>query len=165
MTGVQTCALPICEDLYYRIDVIELRVPPLRERREDIPELAMLTLERLPRRSDLSTPTLSDAALGSLLAYNFPGNVRELENILERALALSSEAQISPEDLQLRPPPQAPGVTTGEEGGLGSQVEQVERQAIQKALEQARFNKTAAARLLGISFRALRYRMEKLGLK
>jgi two-component system response regulator PilR (NtrC family) len=151
------------EDLYYRINVIELRVPPLRERREDIPELALLTLERLARRAGTPSPVLAPEALEQLMAYDFPGNVRELENILERALALSSGEQIEAEDLQLRQAARGTGGAVPVE--LEQHIEHVERQAIQKALEQTRFNKTAAARLLGISFRALRYRMEKLGLE
>jgi len=166
------------EDLYYRINVIELRVPPLRERQEDIPELAVLTLERLARRSGVAAPALSPEALERLMAYDFPGNVRELENILERAMALSTGDCIDAEDLQLRhavrlnPAPTTapepvvqPTAPVEDAAALGLQIEQVERQAIQKALEQARYNKTAAAKLLGISFRALRYRIEKLGME
>jgi two-component system response regulator PilR (NtrC family) len=106
---------------------------------------------------------LAPEALEQLMAYDFPGNVRELENILERALALSSGEQIEAEDLQLRQAARGTGGAVPVE--LEQHIEHVERQAIQKALEQTRFNKTAAARLLGISFRALRYRMEKLGLE
>ncbi|MEN9704914.1 MAG: hypothetical protein RLZZ393_793 [Pseudomonadota bacterium] len=163
------------EDLYYRIDVIELPVPPLRERREDIPELAAATLERLSQRSGLSLPTLADDALTLLGEYDFPGNVRELENILERALTLCDGSRIEAADLQLRPTaPQLPAARgpvaedpapAEDDGVLGARIEQVERQAIQQALEQTRYNKTAAARVLGITFRALRYRMQKLGLK
>ena len=182
------------EDLFYRINVIELRVPALREHAEDIPELAEAMLRRLGRRLGGATPALSTAALTTLAGYAFPGNVRELENILERALTLSTGNDINPEDLQLRTPitprsaqhgastlaagqassgasavaPPAIGgavsdATTGE--ALGEQLEHIERDAILKALEQTRYNKTAAAKLLGMTFRALRYKVKKLGIE
>ncbi|MEY4760840.1 MAG: hypothetical protein RLZZ200_696 [Pseudomonadota bacterium] len=157
----QVAAGQFREDLYYRVNVIELRVPPLRERREDIAELAQAALGRLARRSGLDAPELSEDALSGLETYDFPGNVRELENILERALALCAGDRIQAEDLQLR---LSAGQRTESTPELDQQIEHLERQAIQKALEQTRFNKTAAARLLGITFRALRYRMERLGM-
>ncbi len=150
------------EDLYYRINVIELRVPPLRERREDIAELAQAALDRLARRSGVTAPEISESALACLESYDFPGNVRELENILERALALCVGERIEAEDLQLRP---SRAHRPEDATELDQQVEQLQRQAIEQALEKTRHNKTAAARLLGITFRALRYRMEKLGLE
>jgi two-component system response regulator PilR (NtrC family) len=149
------------EDLYYRINVIELRVPPLRERGEDVLMLADHVLGRLADEMSLATPTLSPGARASLLAYHFPGNVRELENVLERALTLSSSGVIEADEVELR-------AQTGAErrGGepLGEQLEGMEREAIREALERAQFNKTEAARLLGITFRQLRYRIKKLGL-
>jgi len=162
------------EDLYYRINVIEIRVPALREHAEDVPELCEALLRRLGRRLGGEPPTLSAAALSMLAAYGFPGNVRELENILERALTLSSDAAIKPEDLQLRSSgasgampatsaPAANGTSSGE--ALGDQLQHIERDAILKALEQTRYNKTAAAKLLGMTFRALRYRVKKLGIE
>ncbi len=151
------------QDLYYRLNVIELQVPPLRERREDIPPLARHLLHRL---GGDAASALSEAALAALTRYPFPGNVRELENILERALALCEGGRILPEDLRLPSvqPPLAEGGPAGPEPGtpLEDYLLQVERQAIQQALEHTRYNKTAAARLLGISFRALRYRLKKL---
>jgi two-component system response regulator PilR (NtrC family) len=165
------------EDLYYRINVIELKVPALRERSEDIPELADSILLRLARRLGTPAPRLAPAASEALASYAFPGNVRELENILERALALHTGTVLEPADLQLLP---APGSSEDEEGdafgdrlddalgggaALDTQVESVQREAIVKALEKARYNKTAAAKLLGMSFRALRYRMKKLGIE
>jgi two-component system response regulator PilR (NtrC family) len=175
------------EDLFYRINVIELRVPALRERSEDIPDLAASIVRRLTRRLGIEAPTISAAALEVLQNFSFPGNVRELENVLERALALCNDGRIDVGDLQLRSAPRtestpqpspeaiaamraaAPGDGKAAEpharSGLGEQLENVERAAIIKALEQSRYNKTAAAKLLGMSFRALRYRIKKLGIE
>jgi two-component system response regulator PilR (NtrC family) len=151
------------EDLYYRLNVIELVVPPLRERLEDVRELATSILERLAERSGTPCPVLSRDALRMLEEYSYPGNVRELENILERALTLCSGDEIRPEDIQLRAGPEdAPADGAG---GLENALEDVERAAIVKALEQNRYNKTATARQLGITFRALRYRIKKLGIE
>jgi two-component system response regulator PilR (NtrC family) len=162
------------EDLFYRINVIELRVPALRERSGDIPEIAAAILARLVRRMGGTAPALSPEALQTLQAYPFPGNVRELENVLERALTLSSDGTITPEHVRLRagpqppaaehPPPSGTAATVGSTA-LGTQLESLERDAIVKALEKTRFNKTAAAKLLGMSFRALRYRIKKLGIE
>ncbi|HEY4732713.1 MAG TPA: sigma-54 dependent transcriptional regulator [Gammaproteobacteria bacterium] len=153
------------QDLYYRINVIELHVPSLRERPEDIPLLAAHILIRLARLNGTRTPALTDNALKALLQYPFPGNVRELENILERAMTLCDDHYIHAGDLQLS---QAQSITTpaapGTEVPLEPLLGNIEKEAIIKALEQARHNKTAAARLLGISFGALRYRLKKLGL-
>jgi two-component system, NtrC family, response regulator PilR len=161
------------EDLFYRINVIELRVPALRERSGDIPEIARAILVRLARRMNAATAELSPEAVQALQAYPFPGNVRELENVLERALTLSSDGTITPEHIRVRaaarPAGEAPPVTgTPAAGGgtaLGTQLESIERDAIVKALERTRYNKTAAAKLLGMSFRALRYRIKKLGIE
>ena len=172
------------EDLYYRINVIEMRVPALREHAGDIPELCEAMLRRLGRRLGGESPGLSAAALEVLTGYAFPGNVRELENILERALTLHSGSVIDSGDLQLRSPAAArasvaPDQTDALEAtagpsaiavvkpgeALGEQLEHLERDAILKALEQTRYNKTAAARLLGMTFRALRYRIKKLGIQ
>ncbi len=156
------------EDLYYRINVIELRVPPLRERDDDVILLANHVLRKLARRLDISTPVLSDNAADALRSYSFPGNVRELENVLERALTMCSGDEIGADDLQIReqktPGNIAAGANNGGDG-LGDQLESMERDAIINALEQTRHNKTAAAKLLGISFRALRYRIKKLGIE
>ena len=148
------------QDLYYRLNVIELRMPPLRERKEDIPVLSEAILNRLGS----GTP-LTPAALGALREYPFPGNVRELENILERATALCSGERIETEDLQL-----APEEVSGEALGRGSEtlddsLNRVERQAILDALQKTGQNRTAAARLLGVTFRSLRYRLERLGIE
>jgi two-component system, NtrC family, response regulator PilR len=163
------------EDLFYRINVIELRVAALRERSGDIPEIAQAILERLARRSSGAPPKIAEDALKVLQAYPFPGNVRELENILERAVTLSVEGVITPEHIRLRASARPAGGETpmttatvpalGESTALGSQLESIERDAIIKALEKTRYNKTAAAKLLGMSFRALRYRIKKLGIE
>src|ERR1700692_4101813 len=156
------------EDLLYRVNVIELGVPSLRERPEDVPELAEAILRRLGRRTKISPPMLSKDALAAFESYAFPGNVRELENILERAITLSTSGEIRASDIQLRPtrgdaPTAAANTQSG--GALGNHLEDIERDAIRKALEQTRYNKTAAAKVLGMSFRALRYRIKKLGIE
>jgi two-component system response regulator PilR (NtrC family) len=155
------------EDLFYRVNVIEFRVPSLRERREDVPELAEAILRRLGRRMKTPPPALGKDALAAFETYSFPGNVRELENILERAITLSTGGEITARDIQLRPTrgetPAAVNIQNG--GDLGNHLEDIERDAILKALEQTRYNKTAAAKILGMSFRALRYRIKKLGIE
>jgi len=155
------------EDLFYRVNVIELRVPSLRERTEDVPELAEAILRRLARRMKITPPILHDDALAALEGYPFPGNVRELENILERAITMSSGGEIRACDIKLRPTPAGLSLITDATNGnaLGDHLEDIERDAILKALEQTRYNKTAAAKLLGMSFRALRYRIKKLGIE
>jgi two-component system response regulator PilR (NtrC family) len=155
------------EDLFYRVNVIELRVPALRERPGDVAELADAILRRLGRRMKIDPPVLAKDALAALEAYSFPGNVRELENILERAITLSSSGEVRAADIQLRLTQGTPLAGAGPAGGaaLGDHLEDIEREAIVKALEQTRYNKTAAAKALGMSFRALRYRIKKLGIE
>jgi two-component system, NtrC family, response regulator PilR len=159
------------EDLYYRVNVIEMRVPPLRERGEDITELTQSILKRQSKQLGFAL-RVTPAALDILQQYHFPGNVRELENILERAGTLCSERTIDAGDLQLRAKTALPSehlidlnteVLPGE--ALGDALVDIERDAIMKALEQTRYNKTKAAALLGMSFRSLRYRIKKLGLE
>ncbi|KGM56565.1 chemotaxis protein CheY [Lysobacter arseniciresistens ZS79] len=175
------------QDLYYRINVIELRVPPLRERREDLPGLCRKILDRLSASLDRPAPTLGDDALEALQQYAFPGNVRELENILERALALADGDTLGADDLSLprlavapaQPaPPQTPQSAAAANGidprtvdprdtatsALPSYIEEIERAAIQHALQENRYNKTRTAAALGITFRALRYKLKKLGI-
>ena len=174
------------EDLYYRLNVIEVHVPPLRERRADIAALATRILEALARKLRLRrAPQLSREALEALEQYAFPGNIRELENILERAVTLSEDAVIERQYLRLSSPllesnrtttaPDAPGPVGGYHSNgqpaamdtsadLESQLEAVERERIQAALEACHYNKTKAAKHLGITFRALRYRLAKLGM-
>jgi two-component system response regulator PilR (NtrC family) len=156
-------------------------MPPLRERREDIAPLAERYLDKLAPEWSISRPRLSPEALQALEQYDYPGNVRELENVLERAVALSDGDIIRAEDLQLasRPAPAvvAPPVVVGngaaaelpplagaQRVGLETYIDSLEREAIHKALEECRYNKTAAAKKLGITFRALRYRLKKLGI-
>jgi two-component system response regulator PilR (NtrC family) len=161
------------EDLFYRVNVIELRVPSLRERPEDVQELAEAILRRLGRRMKIHPPMLGKDAMSALEAYSFPGNVRELENILERAITMTTDGEISVGDIQLRPSPTTMNSSRTAEGGanapvggaLGDHLEDIERDAIVKALEQTTYNKTAAAKVLGMSFRALRYRIKKLGIE
>jgi two-component system, NtrC family, response regulator PilR len=157
------------EDLYYRINVIGLQVPPLRDRGDDVLMLAHHALARLAAEQGVPTPHLTPGAQEALLDYRFPGNVRELENILERALTLCAGDEIDVADLQLREESgdELAPRTGADRGGapLGTQLEEIERDAIVAALEQTRYNKTAAAKLLGLTFRALRYRIKKLGIE
>ena len=149
------------QDLYYRIHVIELQVPPLRERRGDIPLLVEHFRHRIALRSGRPVPSVQPDALEVLAQYDYPGNVRELENILERAATWCDGRAIRRRDLRLPEPGPAAGAA---EASLGDYLSGVERDRILAALERTRWNRTRAARLLGISLRALRYRLEKLGL-
>ena len=184
-------------DLFYRLNVIELHVPPLRERRDDIPELTQAILQRLVGTPGATVPALDADAERALREYAFPGNVRELENILERAVALCENERITRAELRLPTAP-VPRTTAGEmraadpiraaqhpgdvsppnpassqpfaaqgagTDALPSYIEQLERSAIVRALEECRYNKTKAAAQLGITFRALRYKLKKLGIE
>jgi two-component system response regulator PilR (NtrC family) len=154
-------------------------VPPLRERAGDIPVLATHILKKLAEQAGVPVPAVQPAALTALQDYDFPGNVRELENVLERAIALCEEGVIEPADLMLEPA--ARGTNGGDEDealqddddasgasggavGLDDYISSIERDAIVKALKETRYNKTAAAKNLGITFRALRYKLKKLGI-
>jgi two-component system response regulator PilR (NtrC family) len=149
------------EDLFYRINVIELHVPALRERGDDILLLAAHILERLGSSID----ALDDSARRDLRNYSFPGNVRELENMLERATTLSAGHRITGTDLAMRAGAAEAAGAAGTGADLGNQIEEVQRQAIVDALEKSRYNKTAAAKLLGLTFRQLRYRIKKLDIE
>ena len=172
------------QDLYYRLNVIEVRTPPLRERADDIPLLAEAILAKLATANGLARPPKLDGeALSRLREHRFPGNVRELENVLERAVTLSDGSHIYASDLQLRsdaspspvdgptapaaPPAGAAAPASVGAGGaaLEDQMEEMERRAIREALEKSRYNKTKAAALLGMSFRSLRYRIKKLNIE
>ncbi|HTQ77059.1 MAG TPA: sigma-54 dependent transcriptional regulator [Burkholderiales bacterium] len=161
-------------DLYYRLNVIELHMPALRECRDDVAAIAGAVLARLAEQNGAAPARLTAEALHELEAYDFPGNVRELENILERAVALSASEEIGPEDLRLHPMalPEGEGAVeaarTGAaaiEGPLPAYLDRVEREAILAALAKTGFNRTAAAKLLGVTFRTLRYRMQRLGIR
>ena len=155
------------QDLYYRLNVIELQIPPLRERIEDISVLAETLCSKLSANLAMKPPLLSVDAIEALQRYPFAGNVRELENILERALTLCNGTEITAQDLQLQNDQSDTGEETviGGKESLDDYLERVERATIEKALAQTQQNKTAAAKLLGISFRALRYKLEKLGIE
>ena len=167
-------------DLFYRINVIDVHVPSLRERAEDIPELAEALLQRIAEEEDKANIRLDDSALRALAEHSFPGNVRELENMLERALALSDGETISAEDLQFSSKTPLNQIEESSEstasgangwsvtdayGDMEGYLDDIERQVISTALEESRWNKTATAKLLGVSFRSLRYRLKKLGLE
>src|SRR5688572_20392130 len=163
-------------DLYYRLNVVDLTMPPLRECREDIPLIAGQILQRLAAQNGVAPPRLSPQAMEELMAYDFPGNVRELENILERALALSPGAEelgsealalhrIAPDEEEDSVPGVAQPSAQALDAPLPTYPDRLEREAILQALDKTGFNRTAAARLLGITFRQLRYRMQRLGIK
>lgn len=153
------------QDLFYRLNVIELRVPPLRERREDITLMTQHILRQLAQRAGTDVPKVQPECMDRLNSYRFPGNVRELENILERAFTLCDNNVISAHDIQLSPAP-VPGDETDltQIDSLEDFLDDIERKALTQALEETRWNKTAAARRLGLTFRSLRYRLKKLGL-
>ncbi len=153
------------QDLFYRINVIELPLPALRERREDIPLLTEHFLMRIAQQSACAKPRMTREAMNRLREYDFPGNVRELENILERAVALCENARVSIDDLQLPSTARQPCEAAPSQGqALEDYLLNIERQTILSTLEETRWNRTAAARKLGMSLRSLRYRLEKLGL-
>ncbi len=160
------------EDLFYRVNVIELHVPPLRERVDDISLLSDHILQKLAENNAIQPPVLNKEAMATLEQYSFPGNVRELENILERALTWLESDEISVADLMLpekthveRINVENKKINLVQENDLESHLEDQERQLITQALESTRWNKTAAAKKLGITFRALRYKLKKLNLE
>jgi len=153
------------DDLYYRINVIELAMPPLRQRPEDIEIIAGRLIATLPEAPGRGALTLSADALAALRTHPFPGNVRELENVLQRAAALCEGNVIRPADLALPEiSPPAPGLSAGSEPPLENQLEEIEKRSILEALEQTRWNRAEAARRLGLTPRSLRYRLRKYGL-
>ena len=162
------------EDLYYRINVIELHVPALRERIDDVPQIVDLLVDRVARQMRVPRPEIADEAMDRLMTYAYPGNVRELENILERAATLCTDGRIEAGDVQLKQGQLLANLASiadlesaaaGAADGLEGQLEHIQREAIVKALEQARYNKTKAAAALGMTFRQLRYRVKKLGIE
>lgn len=168
------------QDLYFRLNVIELAVPSLRDRKDDIPELCLSILNKIAKENSATLCELSNEAVAALMNYRFPGNVRELENILQRAATLCEDNTIQASNLEfISAPTTAPKaapvansespaaveeVEIGEDFSLEKHLESIEIEAIEKALEETRWNKTAAAKKLGMSFRSLRYRLKKLGL-
>jgi two-component system response regulator PilR (NtrC family) len=171
------------QDLFYRINVIELMVPALRERREDIPALCKVMLEKIAADNNLPVCQLTADAMAKLEQYDFPGNVRELDNILQRAAALCDAQEIAADDIELVAAPTSaaadnsaaqPDITVQQhiaperfdpDFSLEKHLEEIEIKAIEKALQETRWNKTKAAKKLGMSFRSLRYRLKKLGLE
>ncbi|MCG2635368.1 MAG: sigma-54 dependent transcriptional regulator [Gammaproteobacteria bacterium] len=163
------------QDLYYRINVIELKIPPLRARLEELPQLSAHLLKRIALEHGSAQPVVTAAALARLGSYHFPGNIRELENILARAATLCEGGVIDLDDLQLSPVEGATPAATrlqpelADQSEAGNSLEQrlreIEKAEIIKALEESRYNKTAAAKRLGLSFRTLRYRLKKLGIE
>jgi two-component system response regulator PilR (NtrC family) len=175
--AVEVAAGRFRQDLFYRINVIQIKVPPLRERGADVLFLAQAFLQRLSQDWGITQPTLSEAAKAALHAYAFPGNVRELQNILERAITLCDGKTIQPAHLQLpdvepatrsgsstdtRPPAEI--ASESHNGSLEDYLFEIEKNAILKALDETRWNRTAAAKKLGMTFRSLRYRLKKMGL-
>ena len=155
------------QDLFYRINVIELQVPSLRERIEDVPLLAGKFLNQFAKEADIPPLKLSEQALESLKNHHFPGNIRELENTLERAFTLCQGTTITHEDLLLPTSTQQPmetGPTESMQGSIDDHLASIEKDLLIKALEKNRWNKTAAAKTLGISFRQMRYKLQKFGL-
>jgi two-component system response regulator PilR (NtrC family) len=173
------------DDLFYRIKVIDIEVPALKNRRDDIPVLARYLLDKVAAENDAGEKTLSDAAMQRLTAADYPGNVRQLENILARAAAMAEGSTIEADDLEidgsasLTPPSDVSIIARPEttdtdfraltslaavDGNLEQHMDKIEREILQHAMTEYRWNKTAAAKGLGVSFRSLRYRLKKLGL-
>jgi DNA-binding NtrC family response regulator len=154
------------EDLFYRLNVVMMSIAPLRERKEDIPPLIEHFLKRYAEENGKAIEGLSREAKDVLLKYDYPGNVRELENIIERAVVIAREEVISTEDLPFRETPEGRAEDRkDEEGILRGSIEELERKMIVEALEKAGNHQTRAAELLGISERMLRYKLKKYGLK
>ncbi|MDE3137912.1 MAG: sigma-54-dependent Fis family transcriptional regulator [Acidobacteriota bacterium] len=151
------------EDLYYRLNVVAIDIPPLREHKEDIPDLARFFLEKFARESGEPAKQITPAALELLVRFHWPGNVRELENILQRAVALSAGNVIDAADIHFDPAPQRPSAETVPVLPEGMTLEQWEEEIIREALHRANGNKSQAARSLGLSRNALRYRLSKMG--
>jgi two-component system response regulator PilR (NtrC family) len=163
------------DDLYFRLNVIQIVVPPLRERREDVPALALHFLSRFARETGKPVSRISGEAMRALLAYDYPGNVRELENLVERAVIIETKDVISLTSLPPNvtktvtpggtPLPVAPGMLESEGVSLDLLVNELEKDLLLKALEKTGGNRTEAAKLLNISFRSMRYRLEKHGIE
>jgi DNA-binding NtrC family response regulator len=159
------------EDLYYRLNVFPLTIPPLRERREDIPPLAEYFLRKFRVEQESPVQRISPEAMRKLVDYDWPGNVREIENVMERALVLAAGDALQPDDIRLdfaprrTAPPANGGNGSGDFLAEGITLEEHERQLIREALKRANGNKSQAARLLGLTRNALRYRLTQMGLE
>jgi DNA-binding NtrC family response regulator len=154
------------EDLYYRLNVLPINIPPLRERKEDIPFLAEHFVETLSREIGSRATRISEAAIEKLMTYHWPGNVRELENVIERSLVLASGETLEPADIRLDTAPRAPRLAASEYTlPEGMTLDEYEQAIIRDALKRAAGNKSQAARLLGLTRNALRYRLSQMGLE
>ncbi|MGH9414390.1 MAG: sigma-54-dependent transcriptional regulator [Terriglobales bacterium] len=151
------------QDLYYRLNVVPIELPPLREHKQDIPELAAHFLRRFAAQAAKQISGFTPAALAKLMAAEWPGNIRELENIIERAVALGDGATLDAADIRLELSPPAPPSVGGALLPSGWTLEQWEQEVIRDALRRANGNKSQAARLLGLSRNALRYRLSTMG--
>jgi two-component system, NtrC family, response regulator AtoC len=153
------------EDLYYRLNVLPINIPPLRERKEDIPYLAGFFVKKLGK--DLGSPvqSISDAAMERLIGYHWPGNVRELENVLERSMVLANGAVLEAGDVKLDTAPAARFTVADNFLPEGTTLDQYEQSIIREALKRANGNKSQAARMLGLTRNALRYRLSQMGLE
>lgn len=155
------------EDLFYRLNVVTIKVPPLRERRQDIRPLVEHFLKRYARDNGKKIQGVSREAMDLLYKYDYPGNVRELENIVERAVVITRDTVIQSQDLPfgLRTKETVFSEQVEEKKGLRAAVESLERRLIEKAMLEARFNQSKAAKILGLSERMLRYKLKKYGFK
>jgi transcriptional regulator with PAS, ATPase and Fis domain len=157
------------EDLYYRLNVVPLDIPPLRERKQDIPFLAGHFIRKLSPETGNRVDSISDAAMEKLIAYHWPGNVRELENIIERALVMCTGTQLEPGDIKLENAPGRGGAARAQNEAAflpeGLTLDDYERDIIREALRRANGNKSQAARLLGLTRNALRYRLTQMGME
>jgi transcriptional regulator with PAS, ATPase and Fis domain len=155
------------EDLYYRLNVVPISVPPLRERKEDIPFLAMHFVKKLAKDLGSSVEQISPAAMDRLVAYSWPGNVRELENTIERSMVLAGGNLLEPDDIRIENIRQPAAAITQQQALLpeGVTLEQWEQNMIREAMRRANGNKSQAARILGLTRNALRYRLSQMGLE
>ena len=154
------------EDLYYRLNVVPINIPPLRERKQDIPFLASHFVHKLAPDTGCRVESITDAAMEKLMSYHWPGNVRELENVIERSLVMATGTQLDAPDIRLEAAPR-PRAQSGDAHFLpeGMTLDEYEQDLIREALRRADGNKSQAARLLGLTRNALRYRLTQMGLE
>ena len=156
------------EDLYYRLNVVPLNIPPLRERKQDIPFLANHFVKKLAPDTGCQVESITDAAMEKLLAYHWPGNVRELENVIERSLVMATGTELDAADIKLESAPRREAAQGSADGHFlpeGMSLDQYEQEIIKEALRRADGNKSQAARLLGLTRNALRYRLTQMGME